>query len=69
MDLQLGLVGNPPTALGAGRDLRWMTDDSFLYLSGAVESWTLMKGQLGGDPTPLVELTGDLIWIDYDFVP
>jgi Tol biopolymer transport system component len=69
MDLQLGLVGTPPVALGAGRDLRWMSDNSFLYLSGVVESWALMQGQLGSDRTPLVELAGDVIWIDYDFTP
>jgi hypothetical protein len=65
MDLVIGSVGDPPTPLVTGTDLRWINNRNFLYLSGSIGTWTLMKGSIGTAPINLATPTGD--FISYDF--
>jgi hypothetical protein len=66
MDLVLGAVGDSPSPLVNGTDLRWINNRDFLYLSGSLGSWTLLKGRLGAPPISLATPSGD--FIAYDFV-
>jgi hypothetical protein len=65
MDLIIGSVGDSPAPLVTGMDLRWINNRDFLYLSGSMGAWTLMKGSIGTAPTSLVTPVGD--FISYDF--
>jgi hypothetical protein len=66
MDLQLGVVGGPPTAIGSCTNLRWIDDINYLCLSGSKGSWSLMKGEIGGVLVPIVSPAGDFISYDFD---
>jgi hypothetical protein len=66
MNLQLGVVGGAPTAIGSCNDLRWIDHISFLCLSGNLGSWTLMKGEIGGVLVPFVSPAGDFVSFDFD---
>jgi Tol biopolymer transport system component len=63
-NLILGRIGNPPLSLASGTNLRWITDNRYLYLSGSAGSWTLMRGELGAGDSPLVSPVGDFIAFD-----
>ncbi len=65
MNLQLGNELNPPTDLVTGTDIRWINEREFLYLTGAEGMWTLMRGTIDGNQSPVVEMVGD--FISYDF--
>jgi Tol biopolymer transport system component len=65
MDLVIGSVGDPPAPLVTGIDLRWINNRDFLYLSGSMGTWTLMKGSIGTAPISLATPVGD--FISYDF--
>jgi hypothetical protein len=67
MNLQLGVDGGAPLAIGSCTDLRWQTPTRYFCLSGSMGSWTLMRGELGVGLTPLVNPGGD--FISYDFSP
>lgn len=62
--LYLGKVGTPPTMLGTGADLRWITSTNYLYLSGSYGAWTLMRGELGASDSPLVSPAGEFVAFD-----
>ena len=62
----LGSTQAPSSALVEGIDLRWTDANAFLYLSGSHGDWTLMQGQLGAAPVPIVSPAGD--FITYDFL-
>jgi hypothetical protein len=66
MNLQLGVVGGAPTAIGSCNDLRWIDDISFLCLSGSKGSWTLMKGEIGGVLVPIISPAGDFVTYDFN---
>jgi hypothetical protein len=65
MNLQLGTDGAGSIPLTTGRDLRWINANKFLCLSGSIGAWTLMIGEPGVAPIPLVSPSGD--FISYDF--
>lgn len=65
MDLQIGTVDGAPSSLVTGMDLRWINEREFLFLSGSLGSWTLMKGEAGMAPVTLATPSGD--FISYDF--
>jgi hypothetical protein len=65
MDLVIGSVGDNPAPLVSGVDLRWINNRDFLYLSGSMGAWTLMKGSIGAAPISLITPVGD--FISYDF--
>ena len=62
----LGSTQAPSSALVDGIDLRWTDANAFLFLSGSYGDWTLMQGQLGAAPVPIVNPAGD--FITYDFL-
>ncbi len=62
--MSLGSTQAPPTALADGIDLQWTDANAFLFLSGSFGDWTLMRGELGAAPVPLVSPAGDFIAYD-----
>jgi hypothetical protein len=63
-NLQLGRVGADPTPLPDGTRPQWMTNDSFLYLSGSVGAWSLERYELGIGNTLITDLDGDFVSFD-----
>ncbi|MGH2621415.1 MAG: TolB family protein, partial [Anaerolineales bacterium] len=68
LDLFVGEVGTPPTALGSAASLRWINDRQYLVLLGVPGAWTLTLGELSAAPLPLVDVLGsDGAFVPYDF--
>jgi hypothetical protein len=63
-NLQLGVDGGAPSALGSCIDLRWVDEMMFLCLSGSISSWTLMQGEIGSGLSPIVSPIGDFVSFD-----
>jgi hypothetical protein len=66
LNIQLGTVGGAPAPLVNGDDLRWISDDQFLYLAGSMGAWTLRLGTVGGGTVDIASPAGD--FIAYDFI-
>jgi hypothetical protein len=69
MVLQIGSLGEAPSSLATGRDLQWINNRDFLFLTGSIGSWTLLKGSIGMAPVPLATPAGDFISFDFTRAP
>lgn len=67
MNLQLGALGAPATALGRGTQFRWANDSTYVYLSGSAGAWTLMRGSIGGPAVALASPAGDFVAYDLTY--
>ena len=66
LNIQLGTPGGGPAPLANGNDLRWVSDDQYLFLAGSFGAWTLRLGTVAGGVMDLASPAGD--FISYDFV-
>ncbi len=65
---KIGRLGNPPLSLAGVtmiRELRWVNENSFLYLNRLSGSWELWRRELGTPGNLIDSTTGD--FIPYDF--
>jgi hypothetical protein len=69
MNLVIGSVGDSPTPMVTGQDLRWINHRDFLYLSGSIGAWTLMKGRIGAAPISIATPAGDFVAYDFTRSP
>ena len=63
--LFVGELGSTPFQIGQGQNLRWLSDDAYLYLAGTTGDWTLRTGTVRGGSRVLASPAGD--FINYDF--
>jgi hypothetical protein len=62
--LQLGELGSEPSVLPAGTGLQWLEGATYLFLSGAPGSWSIVLGRLDAPAIPLVSPAGDFVSFD-----
>jgi hypothetical protein len=67
MNLQLGALGAPATALGSGTQFRWVNESMYVYLSGTAGAWTLMRGSIGSPAVALASPSGDFVSYDLTY--
>ena len=67
-DLWLGQLGRQPQVLAEGLRLRWVSEDSFLFITGSPGEWRLMKGQIGGSPELIASTRGDFLAYDFAWI-
>jgi hypothetical protein len=66
MNLQVGAPGSPPASLATGTQLRWADGTTYVYLSGSLSAWTLMRASIGGPAVALASPAGE--FVAYDLV-
>ncbi len=66
-ELYVGVPEAPRIPVGQGTDLRWLDDDTFIYLGGSFGAWTLRLSMPGSGLQVLASPAGD--FVTYDFAP